>query len=92
MPFLDGVHVERRDGLLRFRRVQAPMNAAVTRLTHTFAHGTARCLERRGLLERNAQNRYLSGDELEAGPMGRLLGSSITCRIAVGPQPCGIMR
>jgi hypothetical protein len=34
----------------------------------------------------DAENSYLAGDVLEAGPMDQLLGSSITYRIAVGPQ------
>jgi hypothetical protein len=38
------------------------------------------------LLERDAENSYLAGDALEAGPMEQLLGSSITYRIAVGPH------
>jgi len=38
------------------------------------------------LLERDAENSYLTGEGLEAGPMDQLLGSSITYRIAVGPQ------
>ena len=37
-------------------------------------------------LERDAENSYLAGVVLEAGPMDQLLGSSITYRIAVGPQ------
>jgi hypothetical protein len=37
-------------------------------------------------LKRDAENSYLAGDDLEAGPMEQLLGSSITYRIAVGPQ------
>ena len=37
-------------------------------------------------MEPDAENSYLAGDELEAGPIVQLLGSSITCRIAVGPQ------
>ena len=45
-----------------------------------------RFLERQGVLEREAENSYLAGDDLEAGPMDQLLGSSITYRIAVGPQ------
>jgi len=42
--------------------------------------------ERQGLLERDAENSYLAGDGLEAGPLDQILGSSITYRIAVGPQ------
>ena len=57
-----------------------------TRLTQTLALRIGGFLERQGLLERDAENSYLAGDELEAGPMEQLLGSSITYRIAVGPQ------
>ena len=47
---------------------------------------SGRFLERQGLLERDAENSHLAGDDLEAGPMPQLLASSITYRIAVGPQ------
>ena len=86
MRFLDRVYAERADGSLRFRWVKAPTSEELTRLTQTLAHRIGRYLERQGLLERDAQNCYLAGDELEAGPMSQLLGSSITYRIAVGPQ------
>ena len=45
-----------------------------------------RFLERQGLLERDAENSYLAGDALEAGPMAQLRGHSSTYRIAIGPQ------
>ena len=45
-----------------------------------------RLLERQGLLERDAQNSYLAGDAVDDDPLSQLLGSSITYRIAVGPQ------
>ena len=45
-----------------------------------------RGVERQGLLERDVEDSYLAGDGLEAGPLDQLLGSSITYRIAVGPQ------
>lgn len=38
------------------------------------------------LLERDAENSYLAGDDLEASPMELFFGSSIPNRIAVGPQ------
>jgi hypothetical protein len=38
------------------------------------------------LLERDAENSYLSLDTADEGPMEHLLGSSITYRIAMGPQ------
>ncbi len=86
MLFLDGVYVERRDGSLRFHWVKAPTSAELTRLTHTLARRIGRFLERQGLLEREADNNYLSGDEFEGDPLDQLLGSSITYRIAVGPR------
>ena len=86
MLFLDGAYIERPDGTLHFRWVKAPTSAELTRLTQTLAARVGRYLERHGLLERDAENSYLAGDGLEAGPMEQLVGSSITYRIAVGPQ------
>lgn len=50
------------------------------------ARRIGRYLERQGLLERDAENSYLAGDALEVGAMEQLMGSSISYRIAVGPQ------
>ena len=86
MLFLDGVYIERPDGSLRFRWVGAPTSTELAGLTQTLARRIGRFLERQGLLERDAENSYLAGDALESGPMEQLLGSSITYRIAVGPQ------
>ena len=86
MLFLDGVDVERPDGSLRFRWVKAPTSAELTALAQTLAQRIGRFLERQGLLERDAENSYLAGEAVEAGPMEQLLGSSITYRIALGPQ------
>jgi hypothetical protein len=58
----------------------------LARLAQALAPRIGRYLERQGLLERDAESSYLAGDALEAGPMEQLLGSSITYRIAVGPQ------
>ena len=55
-------------------------------LEDTDAGCFGRFLERQGLLERDAENSYLAGEAVEGGPMHQLLGSSITYRIAVGPQ------
>jgi hypothetical protein len=66
------------------RRSKITSDAA--RLAHTLARRIGRFPERQGLLERDAENSCLIGDGLEAGPMDQLLGSSITYRIAVGPQ------
>jgi hypothetical protein len=87
MLFLDGVYVVGADGTLqRFRPVKAPTTAELTELTHTIAERVGCFLQRQGLLERDAENSYLTGDGLEAGPMDQLIGHSITYRIAVGPQ------
>jgi len=86
MLFLDGVYVGSTDDSPRFRRAKAPTGAELARLSETIARRIGRYLERRGLLERDAEQAYLAGDELEAGSIDQLLGASITYRIAVGPQ------
>ncbi len=72
MLFLDGVYVESPDGSLRFRWVKEPTSAELARLTQTLASRVGRYLERQGLLERDAENSYLAGDELEVGAMAQL--------------------
>ncbi len=88
--FLDGVYIDSTDGHgVRFRRVKAPTNDEITHLTHTIAHRVARHLERQGLLERDTGHTYLTADGVDddpESPMNQLLGSSITYRIALGPQ------
>jgi hypothetical protein len=84
MLFLDGVYVTRPDGSTRFRWVKAPTGQELTQLAHSIAHRVGRFLERQGLLERDAENSYLTGDAVDDAPMAQLLGSSITYRIADG--------
>jgi len=88
--FLDGVYIDSADkSRLWFRRVKAPTNDELTHLTHTIARRVARSLERQGLLERDTGHTYLTADGVDEdpeSPMNQLLGSSITYRIAVGPQ------
>ena len=90
MLFLDGVYIGSSSGHpMRFRRVKAPNTDELTRLTHTIAHRVARYLVRQGLLERDIGNIYLTPEAMDASdedPTTQLLGSSITYRIAVGPQ------
>jgi hypothetical protein len=83
MLFLDGVYVERPDGRLRFRWVKAPTSAELNQLAQSLARRIGRYLERQGLLEGDAENSYLAGDDVEDGVMAQLLGSSITYRIAM---------
>ena len=68
MLFLDGVYVERPDGSLRFRWVKAPTSAELTGLAQTLARRIGRFLERRGLLERDAENSYLAEDAVIVTP------------------------
>ena len=86
MLFLDGVYVERAEGAVRFRSVGAPTHAELTQLTDALARRVGRYLERQGWLARDAENTYLAGDGLDAGPMDELMGASITYRVAIGPQ------
>ena len=86
MLFLDGVYIERPDGSLSFCWVKEPSSAELTRLSHTLAERVGRYLERQGLLERDAENSYLTGAEFGTDAIKQLQGASITYRIAVGPQ------
>jgi len=90
MLFLDGVYFDSRPGNNPgFRRVKAPTSDELTQLTHTIARRVGRYLERRGLLERDTGNCYLTPEAMNASdedPSDQLLGSSITYRIAVGSQ------
>jgi hypothetical protein len=90
MLFLDGVYIEpTRSIKVRFHRVKAPTGDELNQLTHTIAHRVGRYLERKGLLERDAGNSYLSAQAVETpdeDPSHQLFGHSITYRIAVGPQ------
>ena len=90
MLFLDGVYIDGSNRHpVRFRRVKAPTRGELVQLTHTIAHRVARYLERQGLLERDTGNIYLTPEAVDASdedPSNQLLGSSITYRIAVGPQ------
>jgi hypothetical protein len=88
MLFLDGVYTS--DSLaLQFSQVKAPSGTELNQLTHTIATRVGRYLERQGLLERDNGQPYLTSDALgrdDETPMHQLLGSSVTYRIAVGPQ------
>ena len=90
MLFLDGVYIGGSNGRpLRFRRVKAPTSDELIKLTHSIASRVARHLERQGLLERGSGNIYLTPEAVAASdedPSSQLMGSSITYRIAVGPQ------
>ena len=90
MIVLDGVYTGGSNGLpMRFRQVKAPNRAELTRLTQTIAQRVGRYLERQGLMERDTGNIFLTQeavDNSDEDPTNQLLGSSVTYRIAVGPQ------
>ena len=86
MLVLDGVYVENDYGGLRFQRVNAPGVDELKALVHAISHRVARFLEKRGFLERDAENSYLALEPDDDDAMVQLQGHSITYRIAVGPQ------
>jgi len=90
MLFLDGVYIDSPHGSrARFRWIKALTSEELTQLTHSIAQRVARYLERRGLLVRDIGHSYLAAEDVDAdpdSPMKQLLGSSVTYRIAMGPQ------
>ena len=86
--FLDGVYVYRDNRPPRFKRVKAPAKDELEDLVQLISQRVGRCLERQGLLEQDTESAWL---ELEPCRRYRchasdLLGSSVSYRIAVGPQ------
>ena len=53
---------------------------------HTLSHRVARCLEKRGFLERDAEDTRLALQDDEDDVLSQWHGYSVTYRIAVGPQ------
>jgi len=86
MLFLDGVYAEDDYGNQRFHRVKAPTHSELNTLVHTLSHRIAHCLQKQGLLERDAENTWLTLEEEEGDVLTQLQGASVTYRIATGPQ------
>ena len=86
MLFLDGVYVQDDAVHYGFRRTPPPTVEQLHDLLHSISRRVARFLERRGILERDAENGYLTLDGLEEDPLQDLHSHSVTYRIAVGPQ------
>jgi hypothetical protein len=85
--FLDGVYVYRDDRPLRFHRVKAPDKNELEALVQRISKHVGRCLERQGLLERDAESAWLDLEPAEdTDAMPNILGSSVSYRVAVGPQ------
>ncbi len=86
MLYLDGVYVEDAYGKVRFHRIKAPTSDELGALVHRISQRVARFLERRGFLERDAEDNYLTLESSDDDVMQQLYGHSITYRIAIGPQ------
>ena len=85
--FLDGVYVYRGNRPPRFRRVKAPDKGELEELVQLISQRVGRCLERQGLLEKDTESAWLDLDPAEdTDAMPQILGSSVSYRIAVGPQ------
>jgi hypothetical protein len=85
--FLDGVYVYRDNRPPRFQRVRAPDKSELEGLVQLISQRVGRCLERLGLLEQDAEQAWLDLDPADdTDAMPHLLGSSVSYRIAVGPQ------
>jgi len=85
--FLDGVYVYRDNRPPRFQRVKAPNKDELVDLVQLISQRVGRCLQRQGLLEQDTESAWLElqpADDTDAMP--HLLGSSVSYRIAVGPQ------
>jgi transposase-like protein len=71
----------------RFQRVKAPVKRELEDLVQRISQRVGRCLERQGLLERDAESTWLELDLAEdTDAMPQILGSSVSYRIAVGAQ------
>jgi len=85
--FLDGVYAYRDDRPPRFQRVKAPDKSELEDLAQLISQRVGRCLERLGLLEQDAEQAWLDLDPADdTDAMPHLLGSSVSYRVAVGPQ------
>ena len=93
--FLDGVYAYRDNRPPRFQRVKAPDKGELEDLVQLISKRVGRCLERQGLLEQDMESAWLDLDPAEdtdATPdkagwaLPQILGSSVSYRIAVGPQ------
>ncbi len=67
------------------RHVPPPTSAQLQALVQQIAERIGRLLEKRGLIERDMENAWLTTDG-SGGALDDLIGHSITYRIAVGPR------
>lgn len=86
MLFLDGVYVQDDPGHFGFRLTRPPTPEQLHHLLDHISQRVARFLERRGILERDQDNSYLTLDGLEENPLQDIHSYSVTYRVAIGPQ------
>jgi len=86
MLFLDGVYVQDVSGHHYFRRTPPPTVERLHHLLHQISERVARFLERRGILEKDEDNSYLTLGGLEEDPLLDIHTYSVTYRVAIGPQ------
>ena len=86
MIFADGVYVTDGRAAPVFRAVRSPAAGELQALVQQMAERIGRLLEKRGLIERDAESAWLSGEPVQAGSLDELLGHCITWRIAAGPR------
>ena len=92
MLFVDGVYVTEGSGAPVFRAVRSPGAGELQVLVQRLAEGIGRLLEKRGLIEREAESAWLSGELLSIRPM-RPAASSAGCdsvlrALSRVPWPC----
>jgi len=81
------VHRHRDNRPPRFQRVKALAKGELEELVQLISQRVGRCLERQGLLEQDTESAWLELEPAEdTDAMPQILGSSISYRIAVGPQ------
>jgi hypothetical protein len=82
---VDGVYVEAGERL-RFRRAKAPERTELEVLVQSLSERVGRHLERRGLLERDAENGYLALEPQGEEALAQLHYLPHRARAAAGPQ------
>jgi hypothetical protein len=84
--FVDGVYVAEGSSAPLFLAARSPGAGELQALVQQMAERIGQLLEKRGLIERDAQSAWLSGESVQAGSLDELIGHCITWRIAAGQR------
>ena len=82
MLFLDGVYSKKAV----FYRVKPPNSEDIAAVAQKIAQRVSRYLEKAGYLVRDAESEYLDLQTEEEDAMSRIIGASISYRLAFGPN------